>query len=89
MLEPLPTKDVLDKYYLEARARLLELAAVLDRIDRGGTPPNDPRLALLRQAIARLHESSRSNSPTRAEELQLLFSLSYEQDWLKSFQPAR
>jgi hypothetical protein len=88
-LRALPAKDVLDKFYLEARAKLLELAATLDRIDRGQPVSDDPRLQLLRKAIAQLHESATSNRTDCAEKLQVLFSLAYEEGWLKTFQPSR
>ncbi len=45
-----PTKsaaELLDMYYLEARAHLLETAAILDRIERGqggATQLEDPRI---------------------------------------------
>ena len=38
--------QVLDDRHLEIRARILELAAELDRVDRGGGAEEDPRLAL-------------------------------------------
>ena len=89
LLSPLSARDVLDKYYLDARAKLLALAATLDRLERGGPAPEDPRRQLLRKALAQLNESSRSSTTDRAEKLQLLFSLPYEEGWLKNFQPAR
>ena len=88
-LRPLTAKDAIDKFYPEARAKLLEVAATLDRIDRGQPVPDDPRLQLLRKAIAQLHEASTSTRPDRAEKLQVLFSLAYEDGWLKTFQPSR
>ena len=42
-LTPLPAAQALDAYFLDARSRLLDLAAMLDRIDRGGGM-KDPRL---------------------------------------------
>jgi hypothetical protein len=88
-LHPLPAQDVLEKFYLEARARLLEVAATLDRIDRGHPVPEDPRLQLLRKAIGQLQKSTAVSKPDRAEKLQLLFSLAYEEGWMKTFQPSR
>ncbi|MGC9260497.1 MAG: hypothetical protein ACP5I8_10555 [Phycisphaerae bacterium] len=48
---------VLDRYYLDCRCMLLELAATLDRYDRapvspGGSKPIDERRSRLGQAIA-------------------------------------
>ena len=89
-LASLPSKTVLDQFYLEARARLLEVAATLDRVDRGGMgSQDDPRLGLLRQAIHVLDQSTSKNNPDRAEQLQLLFSRQYDANWLKRFEPSR
>jgi hypothetical protein len=68
---------VLDGYFLEARSKLLDLAAILDRIDRGGGVTNDPRLDRIRQAIDALQESGTD----RAEKVQTIFSLAYDPDW--------
>jgi hypothetical protein len=79
-LSPLPAAKVLDSYFLEARSRILDLAAMLDRIDRGanaGPVRDDPRLARIRHAIASLAEPG----PDRAAHVQELFSLPYDPDW--------
>ncbi len=34
-MTPLPSAKALDNYFLEARSKLLDLAAILDRISRG------------------------------------------------------
>lgn len=89
-IAPLPSKTVLDQFYLEARARLLEVAATLDRVDRGGMgSQDDPRLGMLKQAIHVLDQSTSKHSPDRAEQLQLLFSRQYDANWLKKFEPTR
>ncbi len=75
-LTPLPAAQALDAYFLEARARLLDLAAILDRIDRGGNIM-DPRVDRIRRAIQVLGESG----PERAARVQELFSLPYDPDW--------
>lgn len=75
---PLSAPDLLNREFLEIRARLLEVAAALDRLERAdGDVSDDPRLTRIRQAIARLD----SNQSDRAEHLQLLFSLAYEPGW--------
>jgi len=77
---PLPAADVLDAYFLEARSKLLDLAAVLDRIGRGGgaaAAETDPRLARIRQALEVLHDRSGG----RAERVQKVFSLDYDAGW--------
>lgn len=50
--EPLPAAQALETYFLEARSKLLDLAATLDRIGRGGgafAVEDDPRLEKVRQ----------------------------------------
>ena len=75
--------QILDESYLAVRAKLLELAATLDRIDRSadeGSPLADhsePRRARIDDAIRILL----SEGPDRAERLQRLYSREYEADW--------
>ena len=69
---------VLDREFLEIRAKLLELAASFDRVDRGdGDVESDPRMQQIRQAI----DVVSGTDPDRAARLQLVFSLPYETDW--------
>ncbi len=79
-MTPLPSRTALDAYFLEARSKLLDLAAILDRIGRGagsGELANDPRLARIRQALEVLHDESGG----RAERIQQIFSLDYDPNW--------
>jgi hypothetical protein len=79
-MTPLPAAKALDTYFLEARSKLLDLAAALDRIDRGpgaASAAHDPRLEKIRQALDILKD----NSPGRAERVQKIFSLEYDPDW--------
>jgi hypothetical protein len=70
----------LDAFYLEARCRLLDLAAILDRLDRGaGTVSGDARVTRLRQGV----EVLLAENPGRAEAVQKLFSLDYDPAWPK------
>ena len=70
----------LEATFLEMRARTIELAAALDRIERApggaGLMSADPRIDQLRQAFKVLDEADSTN---RAERVQLIFSLP-EQD---------
>jgi hypothetical protein len=75
-LTPLPAAQALDVYFLDARSRLLDLAAMLDRIDRGGGM-KDPRLERIHQAIGVLTESGID----RAARIQEVFSLAYDPQW--------
>lgn len=71
--------EILDKVYLEVRAKLLELAAALDRVDRasGAAGLADPRLGQIQQSFAVLS----STEPNRAERIQIIFSDPYQADW--------
>ena len=82
-MTPLPSRAVLDAYFLEVRCKLLDLAAILDRIGRGAGSSevaNDPRLAAIRQALDIL----RDESGGRAERIQRVFSLDYDPNWKQS-----
>jgi hypothetical protein len=76
-MTPLPADRVLDQYFLELRSKLLEAAAIFDRLGRGGDASADPRTAKLRQAV----EVLGSDAPNKAELLQQLFSLPYDPNW--------
>jgi hypothetical protein len=124
---PLSASQVLDREFLPLRAKLLEIGAMLDRMDRAadsmddrgptggdaangdaangdatngdatngaaangaptkkpagsGTVNSDPRLQRIRRAWAILQ----SHQPDRAEQLQLLFSLPYDDHWRAKF----
>ncbi len=71
---------VLDRDFLETRCKILEIAAVLDRIDRAPAhhPEHpDPRLGQIRQAL----EALSVPGPGRAETIQRIFSLDYDRNW--------
>lgn len=50
---PLSGPEVVDAYFMEHRAKLLDIAAFLDRLDRAGAPDGreDVRVKALRKAI--------------------------------------
>ena len=62
-------KNILDLYFLDARARLIDIAAFMDRVDRadGGT---DFRYDAFREALKALEDGQ----PGRAEKVLLAFS---------------
>ncbi len=65
--------EVLDSYFLETRAKLLEIAATLDRLDRvggGEDGSHDRRITFMREALKVLEGSA----PNRAELIQRLYS---------------
>ena len=79
---PLTAKEVLDREYLEIRAKILELAAAFDRLDRAeGAVEGDPRLSNVREALDLLIQ----DQADRAEQVQLVFSRVYEEDWREKF----
>ena len=52
-LSPQTKQQVIDTYFMEHRAKLMDIAAYLDRIDRGrGQDPTDFRDIAFRKAIA-------------------------------------
>ncbi len=50
---PMTRQQVLDLYFMDARCKLIDLAAFLDRVDRG-TGDADFRLAAFREALRHL-----------------------------------
>ena len=69
---PLGATDVIDRYFLDNRTRLLEVAAFLDRLDRagvGGTPA-DFRMRAFEQALRVLT----APGDRRVERIQVIFS---------------
>jgi hypothetical protein len=80
MTSPLSAAATLEREYLAMRAKVLELAASLDRIERSDGEV-DPRLEKLRAGIRILLESAEG----RAERVQLHFSREYSQGWRESF----
>ena len=76
---PLDAPEVLNREFLEIRARLLHVAASLDRLDRAeGSVLGDPRLDKILQALGILADGEAD----RAEKIQLLFSRPYDADWM-------
>lgn len=81
-MTPLPAGKALDTFFLEARSKVLDLAAILDRVGRGKDAAGiaaDPRLKRLAAAV----ELLRSPGDDRAERVQQVFSLDYDPDWKK------
>jgi hypothetical protein len=79
-MTPLPAAKALDTYFLEARCKILEVAAILDRIGRGrdaSATDNDPRVARIRESLEVLAD----HSGGRAERIQKIFSLDYDANW--------
>ena len=82
-MKPLLADKALEQYFFEARAKLLDIAAMLDRVNRGQESgevlASDPRIEKIRKALEVLHDQSGG----RAERIQQIFSLDYEVNWEK------
>src|SRR5262249_44341320 len=79
-MTPIPAPQALDRYFLEARRKLPDLAAILDRIGRGrdaAALDKDARLERIRRALEVLHDREGG----RAERIQQIFSLDYDAGW--------
>ena len=76
----LSASQLLTRDFLEIRAKILEVAACLDRLDRAdGSVADDSRTAQIRAGIgALLNDDGRAG---RAERVQMIFSLPYEDAW--------
>ena len=80
IMTPLTAEQALDTCFLEVRGKLLDLAAILDRIGRGSNAAGvseDLRLETIRRAMEVLH----GRSDGRAERIQKIFSLDYDPAW--------
>jgi hypothetical protein len=74
---------VFDQEFLPIRAKILEVGASLDRLDRAaGAANNDPRWHAIQAAISTLQLPI----DDRAEQIQLIFSRPYEDGWRREFQ---
>ncbi len=62
-------QEILDLYFMDARAKAIDLAAFLDRVERADGPA-DFRLDALRTALDELQK----NGPERARRVLLAFS---------------
>ena len=81
MTLPLSAAEVLSREFLEIRAKVLEIAAAFDRLERAaGDVSDDPRLARLYKALKVVSEPKCD----RAEQVQLVFSRSYDETWQRA-----
>lgn len=75
---PLSAAEVLNREFLEVRCKLLEVAAALDRLERAdGDVSDDPRMKRIQEALDLLNR----HQGDRAEQLQLIFSRAYDEQW--------
>ena len=75
--------QILTDSFLEVRAKLLEVAATLDRIVRScdASEPLPPEAQSQREQLDAAIKILLSEGSDRAEQLQKLFSRQYESDW--------
>jgi hypothetical protein len=74
--------DIFGEEFLPIRAKLLEVAASLDRLDRAnGSLTSESRLKQVHAAIEVLLRPD----DDRAEQIQLIFSRAFEDDWRDKF----
>jgi hypothetical protein len=82
MSSVMTASQVLNREFLEIRAKILEIAASFDRLDRSeGSVTDDPRLRRIYEALDALRDSAGD----RAEQVQLIFSRQYEDTWPEKF----
>ena len=77
---PLSADEILDQTFLEIRAKILEVAAAFDRIERADASQNvdtHPQWQQLQSAVRIVHDVSGN----RAEQIQLHFSDPYDAKW--------
>lgn len=75
---PMTPAEVADRYFLEHRAKVLDIAAFLDRFDRAakaaGQPPSASTSDVRVRALLRAIEVLRDASPDRARRILELWS---------------
>lgn len=70
--------ETLNREFLEIRCRILDLAAMLDRLERADdNVGEDPRLKRVHEALDVLKKVKAE----RAEQVQLTFSRPYDESW--------
>ncbi len=79
-VKAVPAPKVLENNFLEARSKLLDIAAILDRIGRGEAAEGvqkDLKISRIMEALKILE----GKAPNKAELIQQLFSLPYDANW--------
>ena len=83
MAIPMNSPEILEREFFEIRAKILEIAAAFDRLDRStGDISTDARLKLIEEALKVLQQLNRDD---RAEQVQLIFSREYNDQWREEF----
>ena len=79
--QTMSAQQILDREFLQLRAKILELAASFDRLNRAPGAADQARIALLQRGLSIVLD----DRPDRAEQLQLLFSREYNSNWKSEF----
>lgn len=89
MQVPIDAVELLDREYLTIRAKILELAATFDRLERSrGDVTKSPEMVAVQQALEVL--LAKETDADRAERIQLIFSRPYTKEWKKELEiPSR
>ena len=78
MTAPTVPSGIPDREFLEIRSKMIELGALLDRVSRGpGLAAGDPRM----DRVARGMHILATGAAGCAEEVQMVFSLPYDEHW--------
>lgn len=80
MSRTLDAQTALDRYFLESRCKIIEIAANMDRIAEGSganAAQRDPRVAQIEEAFRILT----SDTKDKAAACQLVFSQNYDDGW--------
>ena len=78
-------KAVLTREQFKIRAKLIEIAASLDRIDRAnGEVDDDPRMMEIRKSLEVL--SGPNGDSNRAAEIQMIYSRTFDAEWKTHFE---
>ena len=76
---------VLTREQFKIRAKLIEIAASLDRIDRAnGEVDDDPRMMEIRKSLEVL--SGSNGDSNRAAEIQMIYSRAFDAEWKTHFE---
>ena len=82
---PIDAPAVLTREQYKIRAKLIELAAIFDRIDRAkGEVRKDSRMLEIRKSLDIL--ISEDSESCRAERIQMIYSREFDPEWKKSLE---
>ncbi|OYP35706.1 hypothetical protein [Rhodopirellula sp. MGV] len=86
MPAPQTADEIVADKFLEVRAKLLEIAATLDRVDRASADSSlSDEAAHRRDALQKGIEIIASEGSDRAARLQMLYSREYQPGWRETF----